>query len=678
MSVLLPWRRAGMAVLLTLGALTARAQNEPIKYGKVDAKLFDPAQYPTAAGAPAVVLCDYGTSRIEGADDGFRVVFERVTRILVLTKAGYEQATVQIPLYRREADEEKLVNLRGATYNLVGGKLEKQELDSKTVFGERLDEHRSLRKFTLPGVREGSIVEYAYTIKSDFVFNLQDWRFQRDIPVEWSEYRAVMPSFYQYKQIQRGFLPYKIQETTVVPYHTTYHASTKDGYGTLLTESGNTSMLTTQAIRCRWAMEHVPAFHDEPYMTTARDYLAGIDFELDLIQFDPARPHPVTSTWEKISAELTKDEQFGAWINGRTALSAPAEALARTYPDPATRAAAVRTLVQRAVRYSGEERLYADQPLRRVLEQQRGNAAEINLLLVRTLSDAGLPCWPVLVSTRGHGRVFTDLPLISQFNYVVAAVPLANGSELLLDATEPTAAAGTLPARCLNGQGRLVAANGRWVSLVPSQKHARVTNARFSLDEQGRLQGTVRREYVGYAALAERNQLAELGEKAYLGALQKQYVDCQLRRTALAQVDSLSKPLVLDVDLSLPALETGAAQVYLPLLQFVTDRQNPLQPDSRIYPVDFGTLHEDVLSVALALPKGYRMDELPKNVVLSLPNGDGRYSFEAALRDNVLYLTSRLQLRKTQYQPGEYPGLRELFTRALAKHQEPLVLHRTP
>ncbi|RAK65744.1 transglutaminase domain-containing protein [Hymenobacter edaphi] len=677
MSLFLPWRRALPAALLALSALGARAQNEPVKYGKVDAKLFDPAQYPSAAGAPAVVLCDYGTSRIEGADDGFRVVFDRVTRILVLTKAGYEQATVQIPLYHREADEEKLLNLRGATYNLVGGKLQKQELDPKSVFSEKLDQYHNRRKFTLPGVREGSIVEYAYTIKSDFVFNLQDWQFQRDIPVEWSEYRAVMPSFYQYKQIQHGFLPYKAQETDVVPYHTTYHASSKDGYGTHLTESGNTSTLTTKALRCRWVMEHVPAFREEPYMTTARDYLAGIDFELDLIQFDPAQPHPVTSTWEKISAELTKAEEFGAWISGRTPLTAQAEALATTYRDPATRAAAVQALVQQAVRYNGQERLYATQPLRRVLEQQRGNAAEVNLLLVRTLRDAGLPCWPVLVSTRSHGQVFTELPLLSQFNYVVAAVPLAEGPELLLDATESAAAAGTLPGRCLNGQGRLVAPAGRWLPLTPRQKFTRVTTARFSLDEQGQLQGNLHREYAGYAGLAERNQLAELGEKAYLGALQKQYTDCQLRRSALNQVDSLSKPLVLDVDLTLPALDAGPAQVYLPLLQFFTDRQNPFQPDTRIYPVDFGTQHEDVLSVALTLPKGYAVEELPKNLVLSLPNGDGRYSFEAVLRDNVLYLNSRLQLRKTQYQPSEYPGLRELFTRALAKHTEPLVLRRT-
>ncbi|RTQ50650.1 DUF3857 domain-containing protein [Hymenobacter gummosus] len=676
-----PWLRpAPLLGTLLLTAVTARAQDDPIKYGKVEASHFDAKQYHNIEGAPAVVLCDYGTSRVVGGKDGFQVVFDRVTRVLVLNKAGYDEATVQIPLYHREGNEEKLSNLRGCTYNLVGGKLEKQPLDTKdpkAVFTEKADDNVNVRKFTLPGVREGSILEYAYTIKSDFVFNLQDWRFQRDIPVEWSEYRAVLPSFYQYKQIPHGFLPYAVKDFNIVPYSTSYRESKEDHYGR--TGAEDVTHLTTKAVSCRWAMQHVPAFRDEPFMTTARDYIAGIDFELDIVQFDANHPRPVTSTWEKINQDLLKEEDFGLWLSSRSPLTAQAEALATAYPDPTARAAAVVTLVQRAVRYNGEERRYASQPVRRVLDQQRGNSAEVNLLLVRSLRDAGLAeAAPVLVSTRRHGRVQTEVPLLSQFNYVVAQVPLGNGQQLLLDATEPTAAAGTLPSRCLNGQGRLIGKEGRWVSLTPSQKFMRVTNARLSLDAQGQLQGTMHREYAGYAALAERNQLAEHGEKAYLTALQQQYADWQLKRSALQQTEVLDKPLVLDVDLVLPAAGTAADRLYVPVMQFFTERQNPFQNDARTFPVDFGTLREDITSVVVTLPKGYAVEELPKSAVLDLPGGQGRYSFEAVLRDNVLYFNSRLQLRKTEYQPSEYAALRELFTRSVAKHTEPLVLRRTP
>ena len=53
--------------------------------------------------------------------------------------------------------------------------------------------------------REGAVVEYAYTVTSDFFFNLQDWTFQREIPVRWSEFRASIPEYFDYKMLMQGY-----------------------------------------------------------------------------------------------------------------------------------------------------------------------------------------------------------------------------------------------------------------------------------------------------------------------------------------------------------------------------------------------------------------------------------------------------------------------------------------
>jgi hypothetical protein len=59
------------------------------------------------SAAAAVVLCDFGRSRMEGRKDGLQVVFERVTRIKILKKAGYEKQTVEIPLTTATANAKK-------------------------------------------------------------------------------------------------------------------------------------------------------------------------------------------------------------------------------------------------------------------------------------------------------------------------------------------------------------------------------------------------------------------------------------------------------------------------------------------------------------------------------------------------------------------------------------------
>lgn len=74
---------------------------------------------------------------------------------------------MSIFLYSSGRSEEKIQNLKAATYNLEDGKLVATELDKKSIFKDKYDKNRMQMKFTLPAVKEGSIIEYSYTQVSD-------------------------------------------------------------------------------------------------------------------------------------------------------------------------------------------------------------------------------------------------------------------------------------------------------------------------------------------------------------------------------------------------------------------------------------------------------------------------------------------------------------------------------
>ena len=186
-------RRLALLAPAVLGGLLAQAQPEPIKLGKPDPQDFKAESFRGDSAAAAVVLCDLGTTRFRLNGSSFQLETERVTRVKILKKAGYDAATVLVPLYHRNSSEEKITSLRGTTYNLVGGQMQKTKLDASKTFTEERTANVRVRKFTLPDVHEGSVIEYAYTVTSDFLFNLQDWAFQGPYPVRWSEYRASIP-----------------------------------------------------------------------------------------------------------------------------------------------------------------------------------------------------------------------------------------------------------------------------------------------------------------------------------------------------------------------------------------------------------------------------------------------------------------------------------------------------
>jgi hypothetical protein len=494
----------------------------PLKFGQPNPADFEAKNFAADSGAAAVVLCDFGVSQFNSSAERMVITTERTTRLKILKKAGYDYATVEVPLYHREGDAEKLGRLRGFTYvRGADGKITQTKLDASGIFEEKRTDNLLVQKFTLPNVQEGAVLEHSYVVTSTFFNNYQDWTFQRSIPTRWSEYRTSIPQIYHYKILYQGYLPLSLNEVSTgsVTMMLANRLGAGAGAGAGL-QVGNTSVTLSTEQR-RWVMRDVPAFREEPYITTPTDYLPRMTFELAGIQLPEQKYQDVADSWTKKNKLLLENEHFGQALAHAGFLKERVAPLATKYPDPAARAAAVRELLMQQVKYDGNNRLWASGPLERSYDQHRGTSADVNLLLVAALREAGLPAEPVLLSTRAHGRASEAYPLLEQFNYVVALVSLPDQKDLLLDATEPLLPASVLPTRCLNKSGHTVPATGegRWVSLVPSQRYSHYQEVALTLDAQGSLSGQVREEHGGYAGLEAREKLQQQGEKKYITQL---------------------------------------------------------------------------------------------------------------------------------------------------------------
>lgn len=351
-----------------------------------------------------------------------------------------------------------------------------------------------------------------------------------------------IPAFYRYKIIYRGTQPLTVDKPSV-------------GAVSLLMDLkvnglSNGSYVVSAATEVhQWVLKDVPAFHDEPYMTTADDYLDRLDFQLAGEQWPNQEYTDLTDSGPKINARLLDDDAFGRQLDRGDFLKEQMQALAVRHPEAGARAAAVREVIKANVRYNGRNSYSADGSLRKAYDAHQGTAAEVNLLLIAALRDAGLDAQPVLLSTRDHGHISQEYPMLDKFNYVVALVPLGDGKDLLADATDPLLPYGMLPRRCLNQTGRLIppakTGDGRWVSLAPAQHAVHYQQATLALDAAGNLTGQVREEFSGYAAVTARHQLAELGDKKFLAELVQQHDGWAVPRLAITNRDTVTAPLSL-------------------------------------------------------------------------------------------------------------------------------------
>ncbi|UOQ97149.1 DUF3857 domain-containing protein [Hymenobacter sp. 5317J-9] len=642
------WAALGVALL---GAVSAQAQPEPFKFGKPEPADFTAAPF-VKDSAAAVVLCDYGTARVNwNASGSIQSELERATRVKILRKAGYNYASMAIPL----VGSQKLTGLRGFTYNLVNGVVEKTKLESAGEFKEDITKHIRLFKFTMPKVSEGSVIEFAYSVTSDGSVNLPDWQFQRNIPVRWSEFRIAYPDIFNFKTVLQGYLPLAVREQNAG---------------------------TGRDMLSRWAMKDVPALLEEPYVTTMNDYVARLDLELASVNVPGRGSKDFASSWQKIDVSLLENPHFGQLLNNNGFLTADLAKLA--LPAGATveeRATAVHALVRDALKYDGYATILSYTPLRKIyLDQHRGNAADINLLLIAALRAAKLDANPVLLSTRDHGRVTESFPMASRFNYVVAHLALPDGRDLLLDATEPLLPAGMLPERCLNGAGRLVMTDtnlSRWVELKPGQRRVHFQQVQLDLTAQGSLTGKVHEEYSGYAGATARAELDKDGEPKFRTHFASKHTAWSVPKLTISERTNLLKPLILDYEFSQSADEpaTGGNLYLNPLGEFLAVN-NPFRHETRTFPVDFGASQDETVLVTLHLPADYELADRPKPAVVEMPNNGGRFFYTVAVDGSTVNLTSRLTLRKPVYAAEEYEHLREFYRLMLEKQAEKLTIKK--
>lgn len=663
------------AILVT-SVISGYSQKVPIKLGDIPMEDMKMAVYDLDSSAVAVVLADFGDSKITySTSTGFNLTFERIRRIKILKKEGYKWADFEIPLYGANGKNEDYSALKAYTYNLEGGKIVETKMKNDAVFKEQTNENWRLIKFTLPNVKEGSIIEFTYKVSSPYWFNFQDWEFQSSIPTRMSEYRTKIPEYFSYQRYMQGYIPMDVNESDVAPRTITLMSSDRSE-GAVTTTTISSDKIDYMENQNRWIANNVPSFKEEPFITSTKDYISKINFELASIQM-PNRPfEPVMGTWEQINKQLLEADNFGLVVKQSNFLTKKVEELTVGMSDPNQKIGAIYNYVKENLIWDGLMRKYTDGNFKKVLDEKKGNSAEINLLLTSMLQKADLSADPVLISTRENGSVRQQIPISSQFNYVLCSVTVGEKT-VLLDATDRSLPITILPERCLNGSGFIVSKNGyRWINLYPNFKSKSNTNLDLVISEDGVLKGKIIISSDGYDAQRVRNNYASKGEAGYLKSLTDTYA-WQLQKSQFENINSVSNAVKETHEVVLENhVQSSGGIIYLnPILR---DRieENPFKLEKREYPVDFKSPFERLITGKISLPEGYTMDELPKPKVVSLPNNSGRYMYSLTPIGNAISVTSLLVINKSLFTQEEYETLREFYNQVVAKQAEQIVIKK--
>lgn len=668
--------------LITLTLLLFIAQisvAQDFKFGKVSKEELQEKAHPVNPDANAAVLYREFKTNFEYSEaDGFYTVTDVVERIKIYNNEGFKWGSKSIRLYQGSGgSKEEMTSLKAFTYNLSSdGKIEDEKLRSDGIFEEEASKNWDRKKFTMPNLKEGCVIEFKYTLKSPFISSVDKYVFQETIPVNQAYLKFASPEYLNYKTHQRGWLPINITKNNrprTINYRYTQSAAISGSGGA---DKSISAKMNFQENTSEVTMRSVPAVTEEVYAGNIDNYTSSIKFELAFTKFPNSTYNSYSHSWEDVSERIYKSTSFGAEIKKTNYFKDDVDALLVGATSPSEKMTRIFEHAKSKMTWNSVYGIYTDEGVKNAYKKGSGSVGDINLALTSMLRYAGLNANPVLISTRNNGVPI--FPTRDGFNYVISGVVI-DGAVYLYDATNKSGEVNILEDKLLNWQGRMVLdeKTSAWVPLAPKKHAIQNTMLSIEIDKDLSVKGTSKNRVSGHYAMATRDRYENLNEDAKRKMLEKNKGETELNTIAFENLDILNKPVTYSYDFEAShTMEDIGGKLYFSPLIFLATAETPFKLDDRKYPVDYGYKWKDRYLVNIKIPEGYTVESIPESTSFGMEQGIGSYKYSISNTGNKIQLSVELAMNEAVIPAGDYAGLKRFYELLIDKENEKVVLSK--
>ncbi len=655
-------KKITLIIFLSVFSLVAQSQIHIDSIPEVTLKDFLQTKCSFDTTANAQILYDIGYGYFEEYDR-MKFVLKRKKRIQVFNKSGYDKGNVYIKYNKGKYDIEEITDFKATIYNVEDGKIVKQTYNQDVLLNQKLSDWVSIKKYAFPKLKEGSIIEYSYKIVSPFVWSIDPWYFQTDIPIHHSSLSIQFPRKYQYVFLKSGSLKFD--------YEKVY-----DDYRCIKNGS-----LEPKSKVYEWGMSDVPAFKMESFMTTDDDYLIKLDFQLKSYINYNGEKRKLFDTWKSLNHRLLKEEEdFGDYINAnKRSANKILKTLNLEGLTNHEKAIKIERYVKDNYIWDKVYGIFVSNSKKKFNKTKTSNVAGINLFLLALLKASDIEAYPVILSTRSHGLPYYSYPLVKQYDYVLVHLS-DNEGEFLLDATDPLLPFGLIPKKCLNRVGVQINKLKKeedpvLIPLDPSLINGTAMVSLLVLDTENKeMNVKLRASSNAYDARRLRKKLKNSGEETLSGLILGTE-EIEVESIELTNPKDVEKKFIAKLSYSIPYSYFGDNILVNP---FISDHYKipPFRKEVRNYPIDFSYKNQDVFNSTLVIPEGYEIESLPTDT--TFVSDDGSFTFIYHIEDMGINIQLHADVNRKEmyYKTTDYPELKSFYELISEKFTEKIVLKK--
>ena len=597
--------------LFSCFSLFSFSQKAPAKFGDIPLSELEMKVYDKDTSAAAVVLWEYGIFSSTG------LKFSHLVRIKILKKEGTSWGNWVFPNTVKGY-------IKGNTYNLENGEVTKEALKNSSIMTENITGPFVNLRVAMPNVKVGSVVELEFTFDG-IPF---EWRFQKPIPVMYSELLIEYSTLFTFRKNFFGYEPLSLVENN------------------------------------RWIAKDMPSFKEEPYMNSSENYVTKLEFDYSNYQ----------TTWEEVCKIISKQYFFtsNSFLNDVTT-----SIKSMNLTDEKKIEAAFDSV--KIIKWNKIQRWSpTNSNLAITYKQKLGSAADINLILLQLLKKLDIKSYPVVLSTRQNGVLSPATASLVKLNHIIVYAE-ADGKTFLLDPTEEYMPYNLLPEKCLNWQGRIIKGEESfWIDLQATKKNKEMTIYNLQLTEDMNLEGKINNIRYDYAASDFRKQYFSFnGKDEFLNDFLKNKTGLEILESEFTNLENIKIPMEDKYSVVISnKIDQIGDEFYLYPLLYEQITENPFLTEDRKYPVDFAYKQEKTVIVNITIPDNFEIIELPESVKMKMPGNEGYYYYQVSINNSQLTINYKFAFDQVIILPEQYPDLKEFYNQIITKHSQPVILKK--
>jgi len=541
---------------------------------------------------------------------------------------------------------------------------EKDAIETSATAGFELFSDVKYRILRIPAPDPGNIVGYEYEVEEQPYFLQDIWHFQEIDPVRESHYSLQIPAGWDFKASWLS------------------HAAVKPDEA-----SGNV---------LQWAVSDVKGIRPEPDMPPWEG-LAG----QMIVSFFP-------SGGTSRKNELASWEGMGSWyenlISGQMSASEPIKqevsSLATGKAALLPKLQAIAGFMQHDIRYV-EIRLgiggWQPHAAPDVFAHRYGDCKDKATLLHTMLREIGVDSYLVLINMR-RGAVTSATPPLKEFEHAILAIKLPDdvkdpsliavmrhpklGTILFFDPTDELTPFGQIRGPLQANYGLLVTPEGGELVELPQQPSAMNSIQRvgkLTLDANGMLKGDVEEVRLGDRARSERWRLRTVTKnedriKPIESLLAGSLSSFQIVRASVVNLEQTDQPFGFNYSFESGNYAKNAGNLLLVRPRVLGSKSWGVleTKEPRKFPIEFEGPSRDTDSFNIALPPGYKVDELPPptDAVFSF----GSYHSRTEASGQVLHYTRSMEIKELSVPVSKMDELKKFYRMIAADERNTAVL----